>query len=90
MYRVELDTWGHTVSDLETAAVEADHPRTRQRILFLLALVTQGLSASKAAVARGLRPETGISWVRNYNERGLEALRYRTTGGRRPFFRMSR
>ena len=88
MIALQHEAWGHSILDLEEAAANAVHPRTRMRFLLLLA-VARGVSPTKAARERGLRPETGIKWVRWYNQGGLAAVQFVQTGGRRPLFRPS-
>ena len=35
MVRPDLNTWGHTLADLRRLAVNAQHPRSRERLLAL-------------------------------------------------------
>lgn len=35
MVRPDLNTWGHTLADLRRLAVNAQHPRSRKRLLAL-------------------------------------------------------
>ena len=85
MLRVDLARWGQTPEDLRHLALSAPHARTRERALALFD-ITQGRCATRLAERTGRPPQTVMSWVHTYNARGPEALAFRRTGGRRPFF----
>lgn len=90
MLAIELHKWKHSVDTLFVHAAAEPHPRTRERILILVKLLQSGLSLFDYCNRYGLRYMTCRAWVLNYNERGLEGLKYVRSGGRRPLFRLSR
>ena len=85
MLRVDYARWGQTPEDLRHLALSAPHARTRERALALFD-ITQHRCATQVAVRTGRRAHTVISWVHAYNAQGPDALTFRRTGGRRPFF----
>ena len=89
MLRVEYDRWGQTPAELRHMALNAAHPRTRERLLALHD-IAQGACATEVAERTGRRPQTVMDWLHSYNEHGPEALSYRRTGGRPPFARRSK
>ena len=85
MFRVEYAHWGQSPDDLRCLAVSAPHARTRERALALFE-ITQGRCATRLAERTGRHPQTVMGWVHAYNAQGPDALAFRRTGGRRPFF----
>ena len=83
--RVDYARWGQTPEDLRYLAVSAPHARTRERALALFD-ITQHSCASQVAERTGRRAHTVMDWVHAYNQGGPNALTFRRTGGRRPFF----
>src|SRR3982750_3308713 len=83
--RVDYARWGQTPEDLRHLAVSAPHARTRERALALFD-ITQHRCATQVAVRTGRRAHTVMDWVHAYNQGGPDALAFRRTGGRRPFF----
>jgi hypothetical protein len=83
--RVDCARWGQTPEDLRHLALSAPHARTRERALALFD-ITQHSCASQVAGRTGRRVHTVMSWVHAYNAQGPDALAFRRTGGRRPFF----
>jgi transposase len=83
--RVDLARWGQTPDDLRHLALTAPHARTRERALALFD-ITQHRCATQVAVRTGRRAHTVMDWVHAYNQDGPDALTFRRTGGRRPFF----
>ena len=83
--RVDYAGWGQTPEDLRYLAVSAPHARTRERALALFD-ITQHRCASQVAERTGRRAHTVMEWVHAYNQGGPDALTFRRTGGRRPFF----
>jgi hypothetical protein len=83
--RVEYARWGQSPEDLRSLAVSAPHARTRERALALFE-ITQGRCATRLAGRTGRHPQTVMGWVHAYNAQGPDALAFRRTGGRRPFF----
>jgi transposase len=84
LLRVEYQKWGHDPEVLRLFALEAPHPRTRERFLALYE-VSQGRSATQVAQGTGRHDQTIHKWIHLYNHRGEAALIYRRTGGRPPF-----
>ena len=85
MLRVDCARWGQTPEDLPHLALSAPHARTRERALALFD-ITQYSCATQVAVRTGRRAHTVMGWVHAYNAQGPDALAFRRTGGRRPFF----
>src|SRR6187455_276443 len=83
--RVDCARWGQTPEDLRHLALSAPHARTRERALALFD-ITQHRCATQVAVRTGRRAHTVLGWVHAYNAQGPDALTFRRTGGRRPFF----
>src|SRR5207248_7549049 len=83
--RVEYARWGQTPEDLRHLAVSAPHARTRERALALFD-ITQHSCATQVAGRTGRRAHTVMDGVHAYNAQGPDALTFRRTGGRRPFF----
>ena len=86
--RVDLARWGQTPEDLRHLALSAPHARTRERALALFD-ITQHRCATQVAARTGRRAHTVMEWVHAYNQGGPDALAFRRTGGRRPFFARS-
>ena len=90
MLRVEYARWGQSPEELRSLALRAPHARTRERALAERALalfeITQGRCATRLAGRTGRHPQTVMGWVHAYNAQGPDALAFRRTGGRRPFF----
>ena len=85
MLRVDCARWGQTPEDLRHLALSAPHARTRERALALFD-ITQHRCATQVAGRTGRRAHTVLDWVHAYNQGGPDALVFRRTGGRRPFF----
>src|SRR3982751_2153095 len=83
--RVEYARWGQSPEELRSLALSAPHARTRERALALFE-ITQGRCATRLAGRTGRHPQTVMGWVHAYNAQGPDALAFRRTGGRRPFF----
>ncbi len=85
MLRVDYARWAQSPEDLRSLALSAPHARTRERALALFE-ITQGRCATRLAERTGRHPQTVMGWVHAYNAQGPDALAFRRTGGRRPFF----
>ena len=83
--RVDYARWGQTPEDLRHLALSAPQARTRERALALFD-ITQHRCATQVARRTGRHPQTVMGWVHVYNAQGPDALTFRRTGGRRPFF----
>jgi transposase len=84
MLKVQLEKWQQTAQDLREVALQAQHPRTRERLLALYE-IAQGQSATQVALRSNRNPQTVMEWVHRYNTNGLEALTYQHSGGHPPF-----
>jgi transposase len=89
MLHVDYQKWGHDPSMLRLFALEALHPRTRERFMALYE-VSQGTSATQVALRTGRHDQTIHTWIHQYNEGGADVLLYQRTGGRPPFVLSSR
>jgi Winged helix-turn helix len=87
--RVDHDRWGQSVADLRHLALNASHPRSRERFLALHD-IAQGSCATEVAERTGRRPQSVMDWLHAYNDHGPGALVYQRTGGRPPFAQPSR
>lgn len=90
MVRVDAAKWGQTPDDLRRAAVQASHPRTRERFQALSLIAGGQFNATACAAHLGRDDETVLGWVRRYNGGGPAAVEYRRTGGRAPLLRRRR
>lgn len=90
MVRPETAKWGQTLADLRRLSVEAEHARTRERFLALYMIGSERTNAMQWADGIGRDDNTVMGWVHTYNRYGPEALSYRRSGGRPPFFAKSR
>ena len=90
MIRPKTAKWAQSAADLRRLAVEAEHPRTRERFLALYMIVSGKTNASEWSVEIGRDDDTVIGWVHTYNKSGPEALHYRRTGGRSPLLAKNR
>ena len=90
MVRVEMSRWGQTVEDLRRLALQAPHPRTRERFLALSQIVDGTDNATSWAARFGRQDETVMRWVHTYNEKGPDAMTYRRTGSGAPLLRLKR
>jgi transposase len=84
MLNVNYSHWNQTRQDLRQQALDAEHPRTRERY-FALYEIASGKSAYQVSKEIKRRPNTVVDWVHNYNAKGQEGIIYKRTGGR-PFF----
>ena len=84
MLHVDHQRWGQTIADLRDLALNAAHPRSRERFLALHE-IAEGGCATAVAERTGRRAQTVMGWLHAYNEHGPEALTYQRTGGRPPF-----
>src|SRR3954465_9584164 len=83
--RGDCARWGQTPEDLRHLALSAPHARTRERAWALFD-ITPHRCGAPVAVRTGRRAHTVMDWVHAYNQGGPDALTFRRTGGRRPFF----
>src|SRR5580692_12625146 len=90
MIRVEIQKWGQSLDDLRRLALQAEHPRTRERFLALSLIADGTHNATSWADRSGRQDETVLKWLHAYNAGGPDALNYRRTGGAAPLLRPSR
>ncbi|MEO0984466.1 MAG: helix-turn-helix domain-containing protein [Cyanobacteria bacterium J06639_14] len=83
MLKVNLKTWQQTPEDLGEQALQASHPRTRERFLAPYD-IAQGTPATQVAHQTQRNPQTLMEWVHRYNIAGPDALIFCHTGGRSP------
>ncbi len=83
MLNVQLEKWQQTPETLRELALQAQHPRTRERLLALYE-IARGQSATQLAYQSDRNPQTVMEWVNRYNTYGSEALTYRHSGGHPP------
>ncbi|MEM9009561.1 MAG: helix-turn-helix domain-containing protein [Cyanobacteria bacterium P01_F01_bin.86] len=83
MLKVDIQTWHQSAEMLREQALQASHPRTRERFMGLYEIV-QGKSATQVAGETKRNPQTVMAWVHCYNTEGPEALVYRHSGGHPP------
>jgi hypothetical protein len=87
MVRVENQKWGQSLEDLRRSALQAEHPRTRERYL-ALSLIADGTHNATSWAARfGRQDDTVLKWVHDYNANGPGALTYHRKGGPAPLLR---
>ena len=90
MIRVEIRKWGQSLEDLRRLALQAEHPRTRERFLALCLIADGTHNATTWADRFGRQDETVLRWLHTYNTEGPDALTYRRTGGPPPLLRPTR
>ena len=86
MIRLEIQKWGQSLDDLRRLALQAKHPRTRERFL-ALCLIADGTHNATSWARFGRQDDTVLKWVHDYNAHGPDALTYRRTGGPAPLLR---
>lgn len=85
MIRPNCAKWNQTPNDLRILAIEAAHPRTRERFLALYQIAVGHANATQWARQIGRNDESVMNWVHTYNEHGPASLTYRRSGGSAPF-----
>jgi transposase len=83
MLTVDVEQWGQSAERLRQLALEAEHPRSRERLMALYE-ICDGKNASQVGRATQRNPQTVMEWVHRYNDEGPEAMLYRRTGGHPP------
>ena len=87
MIRVEIQKRGQSLEDLRRMAIQAGHPRTRERFLALSLIADGTCNATSWAARFGRQDDTVLKWVHDYNAQGPDALTYRRSGGPAPLLR---
>lgn len=85
MLRPDCEKWGQELSDLQKLAVEAAHPRSRERFQALYQIGSKQTNATRWAREIGRDDQTVMGWVHQYNSEGPTSILYRRSGGRPPF-----
>src|SRR3954462_9308686 len=85
MIHVEIQKWGQSLDELRRLAIQAEHPRARERFLALSLIADGTRNATSWAARFGRQDDTVHKWVHDYNDHGPDALTYRRTGGPAPF-----
>lgn len=83
MLKVNVEKWSQSAEALRQLALGAEHPRSRERLMGLYE-ICGGKNATQVGLKSGRNPQTVMGWVHRYNEKGLEAILYRHTGGHPP------
>lgn len=83
MLRVDTQRWNQSPELLREQALNATHPRTRERFMGLYE-IAQDKSATQVSRETGRNHQTVMEWVHRYNSSGPEALIYQHTGGHPP------
>jgi transposase len=86
----EIEKWEKKISDLRQLAVEATHPRSRERFQALYMIASGQSNATQWAEQIGRKNQTVMEWVHKYNASGPEALHYVKSGGRSPLLTKKR
>ncbi len=86
MLTVKVERWGQSAEQLRQLALNAEHPRSRERLMALYE-ICGGKTASQVGRDSQRNPQTVMDWVHRYNEKGPGAILYRRTGGHSPFSR---
>ena len=76
MVRPDLSAWGHTLADLRRLAVQAQHPRSRERILALYMIASQQTNATTWAAHIGRAKETVLIGCINTTQPGRPRRRH--------------
>jgi len=82
MIRPDFEKWNQSVEDMRRLAIEAKHPRSRERFQALYIIGSQQKNASHWAKTINRQKQTVLAWVHRYNELGPVSIEYRPSGGR--------
>jgi len=83
MLKLQLEKWSLSAHKLQHLALNAVHPRSRERFLALYHIAL-GSCPTIAAPQFNRDSQTLMKWVHLFNKKGPDALHYRKTGGRPP------
>jgi transposase len=83
MLKVDCEKWNQTQEELRELGIKAEHPRTRERLMALYE-ISDGKSATQVGKETRRNPQTVMSWVHKYNEKGISVLEYKHSGGHPP------
>lgn len=81
MVRPDFAKWQESPESILQRAVEAKHPRSRERYFALYMIGTKQSNASQWAQTIGCENETVLGWIHQYNAFGSGSLLYRHSGG---------
>ena len=82
MVRPDFEKWDQKAEDMRRLAIEAEHPRSRERFQALYMIGSAQKNASQWAKTINRQKQTVLGWVHDYNEGGQERLHYQHSGGR--------
>ena len=63
MVRVEMAKWGQTLEDLQRAAANTVHRRSRERFQALYLIASGQFNATTCAAHIGRQDETVLAWI---------------------------
>jgi hypothetical protein len=86
MIRPDFTKWGQSPEEIYQLSLKAAHARSRERFQALYMIGTQQVNATEWAQQIGRRNQTVMDWVHQYNALGPESLHYQRSGGRPPFY----
>jgi transposase len=82
MVRPDFEKWNQKAEDIRRLAIEAEHPRSRERFQALYMIGVEQKKASQWAKEIERQKQTVLGWVHNYNEYGPDRIQYQRSGGR--------
>jgi hypothetical protein len=83
MLKIDRGKWGENAETLREQALQANHPRSRERFMALYE-ISKGKSATKLGQQTNRHPQTIMGWVHQYNKEGSSRLFYQHSGGHPP------
>ncbi len=84
MIRPDFAKWNQNAADMRRLAVEAQHPRSRERFQALYMIGCGQRNASQWAKTIKRQKQTVLDWVHCYNEWGPNSIPYQPSGGVQP------
>lgn len=85
MLTINYQKWNQSSQDLLDLALNAEHPRTRERFHAIYE-IAMGKNTIQVGKEIGRNYQTVMEWVHKYNDSGADSLFYQRSGGRRPLF----
>ena len=84
MIRPDFAKWNQDAEAMRRLSLEAEHPRSRERLQALYMIGSGQKNASQWAQQINRQKQTVLKWVHGYNEFGPEHITYQATGGAQP------